>query len=97
MPLEMESTALAIEAPEPSRVLPELGPLVDVPFDIEIVLGLSAMRLKDVTTWEAGSLLTLNKAAGEPLEVYVSGELFGYGEIEASYENVGLRITNVVA
>jgi flagellar motor switch protein FliN/FliY len=90
----MENAAVAPQCNvEPLRRIPELGSLGDIPLDIEIVLAQCVMRLKEVADWQPGSLLTLTRPAGEPLDVFVSGELFGHGEIEVSHDNFGLRIT----
>ena len=82
---------------ETRRTIPELVSLGDVPLDIEIVLDQRVMTLGEILGLRAGSILTLAKPAGEPLDVMVSGELFGHGEIEVSHDNVGLRISGLAA
>ena len=42
-----------------------------------------------------GSIVTLNKAAGEPVELYANGKLIAYGEVVVIEDNFGLRITHI--
>ena len=42
-----------------------------------------------------GSIVTLNKAAGEPVELYANGKLIAYGEVVVIEDNFGLRITQI--
>lgn len=82
---------------EEAQPIAELGFLGDVPLEIEIVLDRPVIMVSEVAAWEPGSILILNKPAGEQLEIFVSGELIGHGEIDVSHDNVGIRITGLAS
>jgi flagellar motor switch protein FliN/FliY len=82
-----------IAAPGSMTVLEEIATLADVPMEIEIELDRRVIKLDEVLDWQPGSLLTLSKAAGEPLDIVIGGQRVGSGEMEVLYETVGLRLS----
>ena len=47
-------------------------------------------------TLTKGSIVTLNKAAGEPVELYANGKLIAYGEVVVIEESFGIRVTEII-
>ena len=74
--------------------LEEIAHLADVPVKLEIELDRKAMQLQQVLEWEVGSVIWLTRSAGENLDVYVGGVLFGSGEIVIMENAFGIRLTD---
>ena len=83
------------EAPagEPSQI--EL--LLDVPLTVSVELGRKRLSIKEILDMVPGSLLELDKLAGEPVDLMVNGKLFARGEVVVIDENFGVRIANIVS
>lgn len=79
------------------RELRELGFLLDVPLQVSVELGRSNVLIKDLLQMREGSVVELDKLAGEPLEVYVNSHLIARGEAVVVDDKVGLRLTDVVS
>lgn len=73
-----------------------LGLLLDVPMQLVAVLGRRTMKLREVLQMGSGSILELDKLAGEPLELLVNGKLIGYGEVMVSDDKFGIKVREVV-
>lgn len=70
--------------------------LGDVPVQVTVELGSTEMSLKEILDLSEGSIIELNRLAGEPLDLKVGGQLIAQGEVVAIDDYYGLRITNVV-
>lgn len=70
--------------------------LGDVPVQVTVELGTSELSLKEILELSEGSIIELNRLAGEPLDLKVGGQLVAQGEVVAVDDYYGLRITNVV-
>lgn len=71
--------------------------IMDVPLEFSVVLGKSKKTIKEVLSFNNGSVIELNKLADEPLEIYVNGKLIAEGEVVIINENFGVRITNILS
>jgi flagellar motor switch protein FliN/FliY len=71
--------------------------LLDVPLEIKVELGRVQMSLKEVLDLHNGSMLQLDKLAGEPLDIYANGKLVARGEVVVIEESFGVRITEIVS
>lgn len=67
----------------------------DVSMKITVELGRTKSSVKKVLEMSKGSIVELNKVAGEPVELFVNGKLVAYGEVIVMEEKFGLRVTNV--
>lgn len=74
--------------------LDEIGHLADVPVMLEIELDRRTVRVDEALKWEVGSVLWLTRSAGENIDVWVGGELFGSGEIVIIENTFGIRLTD---
>ncbi len=70
--------------------------LLDVPLQITAELGRATMTIKDVLGLGPGSVIELNKLAGEAVDLLVNGKLVAQGEVVVVDENFGVRITNII-
>ena len=82
----------------PSNVAPHsLDLLSDVELDLRIELGRTQMRLEDVLHLRGGSVVALDKLAGDPVDVYVNGRLIAHGEVLVMNDNFCIRVTELVS
>ena len=72
-----------------------LNILLDVKLQLTVELGRTELPIKKVLELTKGSIVTLNKAAGEPVEFFAKGKLIAYGEVVVIEDNFGLRITHI--
>jgi flagellar motor switch protein FliN/FliY len=71
--------------------------LKDVEVEITLEIGRRRLRIADVLRLSSGQTLELSKAAGEPLDIFVNGQLLGRGEAIVMGDRYGVRITEIVA
>jgi len=79
-----------------SRGSDGLSFVMDVPVEVTIELGRKTTKIGEVLRLGPGSILELNKANGEPLDVYVNNRLIARGEAVVVGERYGIRLTEVV-
>ena len=72
-----------------------LNILLDVKLQLTVELGRTELPIKKVLELTKGSIVTSNKGAGEPVELYANGKLIAYGEVVVIEDNFGLRITHI--
>jgi flagellar motor switch protein FliN/FliY len=71
--------------------------LLDIPLEISVEVGRSRILVRDLLELQEGSLIELDKLAGEPLDLYVNSRLIARGEAVVVNEKFGLRLTDVVS
>ena len=71
--------------------------LLDVPLEITVELGRTSMLVKDILELGTGSVIELDKLAGEPVEIMVNNKLIAKGEVVIIDENFGVRITKIIS
>ncbi len=74
-----------------------LGILLDVKLQLTVELGKTELPIKKVLELTKGSVVTLDKVAGEPVELYANGKLIAHGEVVVIEDNFGLRITHITS
>lgn len=75
----------------------DLAILLDIPLEISVELGRVKMFVKDIIELTSGSVIELEKAAGEPIDVLVNGRIVARGEVVVIEDNFGIRITEVLS
>ncbi len=70
--------------------------LINVPMQVSVELGRISMPLKDILQLGTGSVIELDRLAGEPVDVLVNGKLIAKGNVVVIEEKFGLRITNIL-
>jgi flagellar motor switch protein FliN/FliY len=88
----------AVDAPSPPvlRGVDSLGFVMDVPVELTVEIGRKTMRIGEILRLGPGSVLELDKASGEPLDVYANGRLIARGEAVVVGERYGVRLTEVL-
>ncbi|MCH8275572.1 MAG: flagellar motor switch protein FliN [Armatimonadetes bacterium] len=79
---------------EPST---DLRILMDIPLEVSVELGRTSLLIQDVVDLTSGSIVELEKAAGEPVDVLVNGRLVARGEVVVIEDNFGVRITEILS
>jgi flagellar motor switch protein FliN/FliY len=74
-----------------------LNLVMDVNLGLSVELGRAELPIKDVLELTKGSIIELNKIAGEPVELYANGKLIAKGEVVVIEDNFGLRITSIIS
>ncbi len=74
-----------------------IGLLMDVYMDMTVELGRTKKRIKDILGFGEGTILELDKLAGEPVDILVNKKLIAKGEVVVIDENFGVRITEIVS
>jgi flagellar motor switch protein FliN len=75
----------------------DLSPLRDVPVDVSVELGRARMTIGETLELGPGAIVTLDRMAGEPVDLLVNGRVVARGEVVVIDEEFGLRVTEVVA
>lgn len=69
--------------------------LMDIKLQLTVELGRTELPIKKVLELTRGSIIELEKIAGEPVELYANGKLVAHGEVVVIEDNFGLRITSI--
>ncbi len=71
--------------------------ILDIPLEVVVVIGRTKILVQELLQLTQGSVVALDKLAGEPMEVYVNGKLIGRGEVVVVNEKFGIRITDIIS
>jgi len=74
-----------------------LNMILDIPLEVSVELGRNKMLINDLLQLGQGSVIELNKLAGEPLEVLVNGRLVARGEVVVIHDKFGVRLTDIIS
>lgn len=85
--------SLAATPPGPDA---NLRLILDVELELQVELGRTRRQVREILTYGPGSVIELNKAAGEPVEILINGRVVARGEVVVVGENFGVRITEVI-
>lgn len=75
----------------------ELDFILDIPLDVSAELGRTRLLINELLQLGQGSVIELDKLAGEALEVYVNGKLVARGEAVVINEKFGVRLTDIIS
>ncbi len=90
---EFENIETPQEAKSPDR---RLEMLLDIVLPVSIELGRTKMFIKDILELERGSIIELDKMAGEPVDLYINNKKMAEGEVVVVDKHFGIRITNLI-
>jgi len=82
------------ESPDQDR---KLDLLLDVPLEVSVELGRSRLSIQNLLALGPGSVVELDKLAGDPLDILVNGRLVARGEAVVVNDKFGVRITDIVS
>ena len=92
--LVSESTPAEAPASLPQQDLSFFG---KIPVNVTLEVASTEITLKELMDVDAGSVIALDKLAGEPLDVLVNGTLIAHGEVVVVNEKFGIRLTDVIS
>ena len=81
---------------EVEKLLPDYSGLLDMEIMFEADLGRVDMTLKEILRLEKGSVIDLQKAAGESVDVYINSRILGKGEVMVYEKNLAIRLNEVL-
>ncbi|MBO4214071.1 MAG: flagellar motor switch phosphatase FliY [Lachnospiraceae bacterium] len=70
--------------------------IMDVPLEVTVELGRTSKSIKEILEFSPGTIIELNKIAGESIDVLVNGKYVAKGEVVVLEENFGIRITDII-
>lgn len=70
--------------------------IMDVPLEVTVELGRTNKSIKEILDFSPGTIIELNKLAGEPIDVLVNGKFVAKGEVVVIEENFGVRVTEII-
>lgn len=76
---------------------PELDIILDIPVTISMEVGSTSITIRNLLQLNQGSVIELDRLAGEPLNVLVNGTLIAHGEVVVVNEKFGIRMTDVIS
>lgn len=76
---------------------PDLDVILDIPVTISMEVGRTAITIRNLLQLNQGSVIELDRLAGEPLDVLVNGTLVAHGEVVVVNEKFGIRMTDVIS
>jgi flagellar motor switch protein FliN/FliY len=71
--------------------------VLDINLKVTVELGRTSVLIKDLLMLGQGSILELDKSAGESLDIYVNGKMIAKGEVVVVNEKFGIRITDIIS
>ena len=76
---------------------PDLEVVLDIPVKIAMEVGATQISIRNLLQLNQGSVIELERLAGEPLDVTVNGTLIAHGEVVVVNEKFGIRVTDVIS
>ncbi len=92
--LDMQEIRSEGEVASPPR---DINFILDVPLELSVVIGRTKILIQELLQLGQGSVIALEKLAGEPMEVFVNDKLIGRGEVVVVNEKFGIRLTDIVS
>ncbi len=68
----------------------------DIPLEVTVELGRTRLLIRDILDLSAGSIIELDKVAGEPVDLFANGMLVARGEVIVIDDNFGVRVTEII-
>ncbi|HEX6923404.1 MAG TPA: flagellar motor switch phosphatase FliY [Bacillales bacterium] len=85
------------ETSEVASETKNLNMLFDIPLQVTVELGRTKRTVKDILRLSPGSVIELDKLAGEPVDIYVNSKMIAKGEVVVIDENFGVRVTEIAS
>lgn len=78
-------------------VTKDINFILDIPLEVTVVIGRTKILVQELLQLGQGSVVALEKLAGEPMEVFVNDRLIGRGEVVVVNERFGIRLTDIIS
>lgn len=85
-----------LEDTEVEKETNNMNLILDVPLDISVELGKTQKKIHEILEFSSGSIIELDKMAGEPVDILVNGKSIAKGEVVVIDDNFGVRVTDIV-
>jgi len=85
------------EAEDGMEMNPDLEMILDIPVRLSMEVGNTQISIRELLQLGQGSVIELDRLAGEPLDVLVNGTLIAHGEVVVVNDKFGLRMTDVIS
>jgi flagellar motor switch protein FliN/FliY len=95
--VEPEDTLEPDATAEPGAAEVNLDVVLDVPVTLSLEVGRTRLPIRSLLQLNQGSVVELERASGEPLDVFVNGTLVAHGEVVVVNEKFGIRLIDVVS
>ena len=92
-----ELDELTDDAPITQEEKKKLDTILDIPVTISMEVGRSQISIRNLPQLNQGSVVELDRVAGEPLDVLVNGTLIAHGEVVVVNDKFGIRLTDVIS
>lgn len=92
---DLDIQELHSEASQPEQR--DINFILDVPLELTVVIGRTKILIQELLQLGQGSVIALEKLAGEPMEVYINDRLIGRGEVVVVNEKFGIRLTDIIS
>ncbi|ACR13403.1 flagellar motor switch protein FliN [Teredinibacter turnerae] len=96
-PMELSEFDEPAAAPASQGNNPDLDVILDIPVSISMEVGRTSITIRNLLQLNQGSVIELDRLAGEPLDVLVNGTLIAHGEVVVVNEKFGIRMTDVIS
>ena len=101
-PEEVKAASASLEelSPEQSAntdLHPNMDVIMEIPVVISMEVGKTNISIRNLLKLSQGSVVELDKFAGDPLDVFVNGTLIAHGEVVVVNEKFGIRLTDVIS
>ncbi|HYM10972.1 MAG TPA: FliM/FliN family flagellar motor switch protein [Bryobacterales bacterium] len=73
-----------------------LGRFHDLPLELSVELDRRPMKIREILSLQAGSIVKMNRSAGDNMSLLLQGVVVGYGEIVVIEDTIGIRITDIL-
>ncbi|MGL4205179.1 MAG: flagellar motor switch protein FliN [Aeromonadaceae bacterium] len=94
-PAELEE--FSADSPISAEERRKLDAILDIPVTITMEVGRSQISIRNLLQLNQGSVVELDRVAGEPLDVLVNGTLIAHGEVVVVNDKFGIRLTDVIS
>ncbi|MCJ8268151.1 MAG: flagellar motor switch protein FliN [Psychrosphaera sp.] len=99
--IEVEAAELEVLSEDKSPITIEekrkLDTILDIPVTISMEVGRSSISIRNLLQLNQGSVVELDRVAGEPLDVMINGTLIAHGEVVVVNDKFGIRLTDVIS
>ncbi len=85
------------KSPEPPADELNINVILDVPVTLSMEIGQTQIAIRNLLQLNQGSIVELDRFAGEPLDVLVNGTLIAHGEVVVINDRFGIRLTDVIS
>jgi len=93
---ELEGTPVDTSAGVPGTPGPDLEAIMNIPVSLAMEVGRTQISIRNLLQLNQGSVVELDRMAGEPLDVLVNGTLIAHGEVVVVNDKFGIRLTDVI-